>query len=355
MPPSPEDGALPLSLRRARADDRAQWQEFVSRSCQGTLMQTWGWGELRRRYGWRVLRLIAELPGDGPWEGAIQVLHRRQAPGGLGWGYAPRGPALPTLRHAAAARLLVAGATSALRRERVLAVRLDPEWPVGSEEAAVLRRQLRLRPARFDIQHRQTWILGLETSADLTFGALPGSTRRNIRISERAGVEVEQGTSQEAVGQFYQLQLQTVRRQRFQTRPLSYYQAALQELGGSVFLARRAGEPLAAAVAICCGPRLIYLYGGTSTAAPEARASYAMHWAMIQWGIANGCTFYDMWGVPRCFDPANPAHGYALFKTRWGGQLSSNSGLMLAPVLGPLDPVIHRLEAWMLRRRPLLS
>jgi lipid II:glycine glycyltransferase (peptidoglycan interpeptide bridge formation enzyme) len=237
----------------------------------------------------------------------------------------------------------------------VLALRLDPEWPVASEEATALRRQLRLKPALFDIQHRQTWTVGLQGSADLTSAAFPASTRRNIRIAERAGVEVEWSRSPDAVEQFYQLQLQTVRRQRFQTRPLTYYQAAVRELGGTVFLARRSGEPLAGAVAISCGPRLIYLYGGTSLAAPEARASYALHWAMIKWGIENGCTFYDMWGVPRHFEPTDPAHGYALFKTRWGGQLSSNSGLMLAPMLGPLDPLVHRLEAWLLRRRPLLT
>ena len=345
--------AVGISVREARPGDRSAWDDFVTGSCHGILMQTWGWGELRRRAGWKVLRLVAE--SEAGWLAAVQILYRNLLPGGLGWAYAPRGPALPTLAEPAAAERLLERARGELLRRRILALRLDPEWELNSPAAEALRRRLRLRPARFDIQHRQTWLVELRSSPQEAMAALPASTRRNIHISERAGVEVAGGQDPRDVDRFYQLHLETVRRQSFQTRPLAYYQAAVADLRASVFLAEQEGRALAGAIAIACGPRLIYLYGGTSTALPEARASYALHWAMIQWGIQQGCTEYDMWGVPRDFDRADPAHGYALFKTRWGGRLAAHSGLMLAPLLGHLDLPTHRLEAWLLRRRPLLT
>lgn len=33
----------------------------------------------------------------------------------------------------------------------------------------------------------------------------------------------------------------------------------------------------------------------------------------------------------------------------------SNSGLLLSPVIPPADTLAHRLESWLLRRRPLLT
>ncbi|NNM96869.1 MAG: peptidoglycan bridge formation glycyltransferase FemA/FemB family protein [Candidatus Dormibacteraeota bacterium] len=353
MPSAPDDLSPEVAVRLAGPADREAWDTFVTGSCGGILMQTWGWGELRRRSGWRVLRLTAE--GEAGWRAAIQILYRKLLPGGLGWAYAPRGPALASSSDLRAAERLLSRARIELLRRGIPLLRLDPEWDLDAVEATTLRQRLRLRPAHFDIQHRRTWLVDLPSSARAALAALPASTRRNINISARAKVEVSIGRDPRDVARFYQLHLQTVGRQKFQGRPLSYYEAAVEELGAWVFLAALDGEPLAGAVGTACGPRLIYLYGGTSTARPEVRASYALHWTMIQWGIQHGCSEYDMWGVPRNFDRSNPAHGYALFKTRWGGRLASHSGLLVAPMLGPLDTPAHRLEAWMLRRRPLLT
>jgi len=355
MPANPllESPAPPLT-RLAREDERPAWDEFV-RSSGGVLMQSWGWGVLRSRYGWKPARWLAQDPRSGAWLGALQVLRRPLGPGGLGWAYAPRGPVLGSLDQAAAAGALLRAAAGFLRLRGVVALRLDPEWSSSEPAADSLRRRLHLGAARFDIQHRDSWVVDLGADEQSTLSSLPPSTRRNIRIAGRAEVTVTAASSRSALAAFYRLHLETVRRQGFTTRPQSYYEAAVKDLDGVVFLASHRGAPLASAIAISCGPRLIYLYGGTSMLAPEVRASYALHWEVIRWGIRQGCSLYDMWGVPRHFDPTNRAHGYATFKTRWGGRPVSHSGLLLAPLWGPADPVLHRLEARLLRRRPLLT
>ncbi len=343
----------PLRVREAGPDEREDWDRFVTRRCRGILMQSWGWGELRRRYGWRVSRLLAEDGADSEWRGALQVLYRSVGPAGVSWAYAPRGPALPPgpLDLEAAAALLQA-ARARLRPQRVAALRLDPEW--GQDATAVeVRRRLRLREAAFDVQHRRTWLVDLRGGAAAVSSRLPPSTRRNIRLAERAEVRVDHSGGPDAVDTFYRLHLETVSRQGFQTRPLDYYRAAVDALGAEVFTARLHQVPVAAAVAVACGPRLVYLYGGSSPS--SSRAPYALHWAMIEWGLSQGCELYDMWGVPSHFEEGDPGPGYAVFKTRWGGHLAAHSGLLLAPWLGPLDPAIHRAERWLLRRRPLLT
>lgn len=351
IPPVQTPPEMPPRVREVLPGERWAWDRFVGEGCGGILMQSWGWGELRRRSGWKVTRLVAEGPGREGWRGALQVLHR---PVGLPlarWGYAPRGPALPNLRDHAAAAALLRAAAARLRRHGVLVLRLDPEWEVGGEGAA-LRRRLGLRPMAFDVQHRRTWLVDLGGSEPEVRLRLPPSTRRNIALADRSGVEVAE-LAVEGVETFYQLHLETVSRQRFQTRALSYYQAVVEELDARVLLASREGRPQAAAVVAACGPRLAYLYGG-SRPGPH-RAMYAVHWAAIRWGMGRGCSIYDMWGVPSRFSPGDPGPGYAVFKTRWGGRLEDHSGLQGAPWLGPLDRPLAALERRLLAHRPLLT
>jgi peptidoglycan pentaglycine glycine transferase (the first glycine) len=333
---------------------KPQWDGFVSEQETGNLLQAWGWGELRRRYGWQILRLAAARGNGHQWVGAIQVLRQAIGPGGLSWGYAPQGPVLSSLGDVTAARALLGEAARRLRHERAFQLKCDPEWPVDLPEARVLRQSCGLRAARFDVQHRQTWLVDLSGGVEALSARIPSATKYCIRVSDREGVVVTAEKGPDAVAAFYSLHMDTVGRKQLHSRPLSYYQAAAEELGATIFIASYRGQPLAGGLTVAFGRRLVHLFGGTSTAVPRAHASYAMQWAMMQWGIAQGCTIYDMWGVPRRFDRSNPAHGYAKFKTKWGGRLGSYSGLMIAPVLGPLDPVIHGLEALMLWRRPLL-
>lgn len=315
-------------------------------------MQSWGWGELRRQFGWSVDRWIAVADGPDSWVGALQVLHRRLGSGGLRWGYGARGPVLRARDEVDGAAALLAAARATLRRRRVVALRVDPEWGFSPDEMK-LRERLGLREAAFDVQHRQTWIVPLARDEERTFTSLPPSTRRNIRLAAKAGVSVSQGNSPDDLECFHQLHLATVSRQGFQPRSLEYYQAVMGKLSATVFIARREGAALAAAVVVSAGPRLIYLYGGTL---PDPhRASYALHWEVIRWGMRRNCDRYDMWGVPRDFRPDDDHPGYAVFKTRWGGVLETHSGLLRVPMLGPLDPAVAALERATLSRRPLLT
>lgn len=339
----------------AVADDAKQkWDGYVSEQETGNLLQAWGWGELRRRYGWRVFRLAAVRGPGKEWVGAMQVLQQGVGPGGFGWGYSPQGPVLSSLRDIDVGRALLHSAARRLRHQKAFQLKCDPEWPVDSQEARVLRARCGLRPAHFDVQHRQTWLVDLQGGVEALSARIPSATKYCIRVSEREGVVVTAERSPEAVATFYSLHMDTVGRKQLHSRPLSYYQSAAEALGATIFIASYRGQPLAGGLTVAFGRRLVHLFGGTSTAVPRAHASYAMQWAMMKWGIEQGCTIYDMWGVPRRFDRADPAHGYAKFKTKWSGRLGSYSGLMIAPVLGPLDPALHGLEALLLRRRPLL-
>lgn len=348
-----------LGVRPATEADRERWDDAVLWRFGGCPLQTWGWGELRRRHGWTVDRLIAEGPG-GEVLGAmtVQTLTR----GGLvGFAYSPRGPAVGELAAGAiTAQTLVTTAAELARRRRALLLKFDPEWERDDAATADLLAALGSRPSWYDVQHRATYLVDLDGGAEAVLSRVKPSTRRNIRLAERAGVVVEHsGDPAIAASVLHPLVVETAVRNRVVPRSAGYYWDAVACLGAScptvVLVARCDGEPAAAMVAVACGPRLVYLFGGSTRRFAQRRPAYLLHWEAIRWGLERGCRVYDMWGVPSHEDPRAPHAGYYEFKTRWNGRVVRFvrcQELPLWPGIGPLPRWLERLA---LRGRPLLT
>jgi lipid II:glycine glycyltransferase (peptidoglycan interpeptide bridge formation enzyme) len=345
-------------VRAATDADRAAWDDFALREAGGNLLQSWGWAELKRAYGWEVDRFVAER-GVGGFDGVLQMLTRRGT-GGISFAYGPRGPAVRDCTDGAPAALaLIAEARRAARRRRALVLKLDPEWREDDPAAAALLRGAGTRDSPYDVQHRKTWLVPLDGGEEAVLARVKASTRSHIRKAEREGVRVEVRSDEDAVDAFHPLFEETVRRGGFVGRDLAYHRAVVGHLGGScpvvTLLASVEGEVVAGMIAVAAGPRLVYLFGGSSLRHSRHQPAYLMHWEAMRWGLGQGCSVYDMWGVPNHEDPAAEGAGYYEFKRRWNGEVARHircQDVPLWPALGPLPRLAERVA---LRGRPLLT
>ena len=352
---TPQSAAV--TVRPAVEADRTAWDRFALSEAAGNLLQAWGWAELKREHGWAVDRFVAENAGGGI-DGVLHLLTRTST-GGVAFAYAPRGPALRDCTSGATAgRALIAEARRVARRRRALVLKLDPEWRVDDPAAAALIHTAGLRDSPYDVQHRLTWLVGLDGGEEAVLARVKASTRHHIRKAARSGVAVETRTDVDAVAEFHPLFAQTVARSDFVGRSAAYHQAVIRHLGAScpvvTLLARVDGEAVAGMIAVAAGPRLVYLFGGSSLRHAQRQPAYLLHWEAIRWGLAQGCTVYDMWGVPNHENPEAPGAGYYEFKRRWNGEIARHhrcQDATLWPLLGPLPRLAERLA---LRGRPLL-
>jgi peptidoglycan pentaglycine glycine transferase (the first glycine) len=345
-----------VTIRPADEADRPLWDGFALRARSGSLLSTWGWGELRRRGGWEAQRLLAQR-NDGSVAGTIWVQLRRQL-GGVAFAYAPRGPLVAdTAADGDTALALIAAARDVARGRRALLLKLDPEWRADDPAAAGIVRAAQLRPSWYDVQHRKTYLVDLAGGPEAVLARVKESTRRAIRRCERAGVEVEAAGDPDAALRFYPLLQESGRRNGFIPREATYYGDLVETVSRScpvaVLLARLEGELVAGMIAVACGPRLIYLYGGNRLGG-RVHPAYAVQWAAIRWGVAQGCALYDMWGVPNHEDPGRPGFGYYEFKTRFNGTVVRHLRCQEAR-LWPLGPLPRLAERLALRGRPLLT
>src|SRR5947209_7641040 len=146
--------------------DAAAWDAELARlTATPSLLQTWAWGEVQARAGWRVARL--RLPGGG----RATLLVRRI--GGRWLAYVPRGPVPPTGE-------VIAELVDAARREGVARLRVEPDAP--AEFGAVLRALgFTPRPDASPQQPAHTAVVELRGGEDELLASFKPKTRYNIR------------------------------------------------------------------------------------------------------------------------------------------------------------------------------
>jgi hypothetical protein len=263
------------------------------------LLQSWSWGEVQARAGWRIERL--EMTS-----GAIaSVQLRGRAP--FERGYVPRGP-VPADREGLSA--LVEWA-----RQRGLArLRVEPE--AGSELAATLR-DLGFRPGP-QVQPQYTMVIRLGSEEE-TMACFSRGTRYNIRLAEKRGVSVEEGKD---AAELARQSGASAARQGIHLPAASYYQLLLDRLPGArTYVARVEGEAVAAMLVIAFAGRGYYMFSGSNGERRELKPVYAAKWAAIQGAIRAGCRDYDLWGVPPGPDKTHPWYGLWEFKAGFNGEL----------------------------------
>jgi lipid II:glycine glycyltransferase (peptidoglycan interpeptide bridge formation enzyme) len=313
------------------------WEIFLKDHPNAHLLQTTSWGELKAAFGWRVSRVR---------KGAIgaQVLFRR-LPLGLTLAYIPEGPVgdwcpdlLPSL--------------DALCREaRAFALKVEPDV---AETPHLTNHLLACGfiSSPQGVQPRRTLIVDLSGSEEEVLSRMHQKTRYNIRLASRKGVEVQSWADAAAFGKMVQ---ETAARDSFGAHVPAYYELAYdlfsQHDACQILVARYEGQPLGALMVFSRGYRSWYLYGASNTQHRNFMPNYLLQWEAMRWARAQGCTHYDLWGVPdenhevleaEFTERTGDLWGVYRFKRGFGGRLMRSAGAW--------DRVYNRSLYWMYQK-----
>jgi peptidoglycan pentaglycine glycine transferase (the first glycine) len=276
--------------------DDARWDAFVTAHPAGHLLQLSRWGALKARFGWRAVRLAVEQ--DGGLRAGAQVLFRR-LPLGRTLAYVPRGPVLDIADDAAATQLWAALHELA-RSRRAILLKVEPELP-DEADLATRFRGWGFRPSPQTVQPQRTLWVDLTADEEAILAGMKSKTRYNVRLAARKGVQVCEGTLDD-FDAFYALMQETAVRDGFPVHSRAYYQVAYGLFVpvdlACLFLAFYGDELLAALMAFACGDKAWYFYGASSDRHRNRMPSYLLQWEAMRWAKAQGCTAYDLWGIP---------------------------------------------------------
>lgn len=240
--------------------------------------------------------------------------------------YAPRGPVCD-INNIDLLNKLIADAKEIANAVNACVIMLDPDVTLDNTEYVKALESAGFKGKNgknFEgTQPRFVFRLNVKgKTADELMAEFHSKTRYNIRVALKNGVEVKIADKSEA-RTFYEIMLETGMRDNFVTRPLSYFESMLQNLGDNarLYMAYYEGKAIAGTLAVHYGNKVWYLYGASSNAYRNVMPNYLLQFEMIKWAVDEGCDIYDFRGVSGDLSPENPLYGLYKFKKGFSGDL----------------------------------
>ena len=304
-----------------------EFEAFNCRSAYGTLFQSARWADLKCAWDRRVITVRR----DGKVVGGVSVLLRRVPFTPWKLLYAPRGPVCEPA-DAEVLSVMTQGIRSLAKQEHGYLFKVDQDVPMSDDafQQTMTALGYRLLPEtwafeRIQPQHLARINLRGKTEAEV-LASMKQKTRYNIRLAERRGTTIRV-CGIDDLDSFYEIMLETGRRDGFAVRPKRYFSRLLTTLGehARLYLAFSGEEPIAGAIAAQYGKQTWYLYGASSARHREQMPNYLLQWHMIRWALESGCNVYDFRGVSGGREE-NKVMGLWRFKGGFGAELQSLVG-----------------------------
>ncbi|MCS7178266.1 MAG: peptidoglycan bridge formation glycyltransferase FemA/FemB family protein [Anaerolineae bacterium] len=305
------------------------WNDALLRLPAPHVLQTWEWGAFKERQGWRMIPLLWEA--DGLPRAAALVLSRRASRFLPRVMYVPKGPLLP-YEDESLLQAVLSDLETLARAQKALFLKIDPdveaESPLGERVTTVLQARGWL-PSPEQVQFRSTLLLDLRASPEEILARMKPKWRYNIRLAQRKGVTIREGTLAD-LSLLYRMYQETSIRDRFVIRPEEYYQDAWGTFIAAglacPLVAEVAGEPVAMVILFRFGQRAWYMYGASRSVYRDWMPNHLLQWEAIRWARQQGCTVYDLWGAPDTPDESDPMWGVYRFKAGFGARLVRHIG-----------------------------
>jgi len=168
-------------------------------------LQSWAWGEFRKKMGQKVERFL--IAKNQKIIGSFQVFFYRLPYLPYTIGYFPKGLA-PT-------KEIIKTLKKIGKKHQAILIKIEPnitkdEFPGFPGHA----KKLRLIPGR-PIFTRHTLVINLTKSENELMANFHPKTRYNIRLAQRKGVKIIEDNSPQAFEKYWQLTEETTQRQRF--------------------------------------------------------------------------------------------------------------------------------------------
>jgi len=320
------------------------WNDFVKLQPLGSLYQTSVWEHFQK-----------QIPGKGKsWTcivtdpkknnhilgGGLLILH--SLPFNLSWLECPRGPVFDVKLSETELEYVCQNFLEQVRKiadeQRAVFLRIDP--PIIASEIPLVEaynditKKLNFKPAHASYFPQTTLTIDLTQMPEEMLKQMKSKGRYNIKLAEKHGITIERintHTDKESIAQFYDLIMETAKRDNFFAHNLAYYQSMLESLGDSatLFMAYHKQKPVAGLIATYFADTATYYYGASSYSDRPLMAPYLLQWHVMLDARSQGYKTYDLLGIANIDqktgtpDTSHPLAGVTDFKTKFGGTILS--------------------------------
>lgn len=305
-------------------------------------LQSWEWGEFRKKSGVKVLRL-GKFDGDKLTEVITLTFHPIPY---TSWKIAY----IPKSRWPS--KDLLDSVYDEAKKRNCIFVKFEPNIPVNhfasnsapKEKSNVSPHEdskYKILQSSHPLFTKFTQMIDLTKPENEILKNMHSKTRYNIRVAEKHGVTVREKTDEKSFNEYLNLMFETTKRQGFFAHTKEYHLKMWETLKGNIahlFTAEYTTDghshTLVTWILFLFNNVLYYPYGASSDKFRNVMASNLMMWEAIKFGKKHGTKQFDMWGsLGPDADPEDPWYGFHRFKQGYGATL--------VEFAGSYDLVIH--------------
>ena len=263
------------------------WNHFLESHPNSHLLQMGEWGELKKDFGWKPVRIIDHEIG-------AQILFRR-LPLGLTIGYLPK-PVFSG-QFSGISDQFWREVDSICKKNRAILLKVEPDtW---DDKSIIHAKRSSFIISKHNIQPPRTVVLSIKEEEETILSRMKPKCRYNIRLAAKKGVTVR---AWDDISAFHEMMTVTGGRDNFGVHSKEYYQRAYELFHAKgtceLLVAEYEGKPLASLMVFANGKRAWYVYGASNDHERNRMPTYLLQWEAVRWAKARGCDEYDLWGVP---------------------------------------------------------
>jgi lipid II:glycine glycyltransferase (peptidoglycan interpeptide bridge formation enzyme) len=290
------------------------WNQFLENHPNAHLLQMGEWGELKKEFGWKPIRIIQNEIG-------AQILFRR-LPLGFTIGYMPK-PVFSN-QWSVISDQFWQEVDFVCKQNHAIFLKIEPDETFNVQRST-------FNVSLHNIQPPRTIVIPIAEAEDQILARMKPKCRYNIRLAEKKGIAVR---AWDDIPAFHEMMTVTGGRDNFGVHSKEYYQRAYELFHPKgtceLLVAEYEGKPLASLMVFANGKRAWYVYGASNDHERNRMPTYLLQWEAIRWAKARDCGEYDLWGVPDENEETLEANfesrhdglwGVYRFKRGFGGQL----------------------------------
>ena len=323
--------------------DKKKYKKFLESHERCNFQQSLEWGEVKDSW---TKEVILSEDKKGKIKGSLCVWIRKIPIFG-NLMYVARGPVCD-IHDKKVLEDLKNGADELAKKYNAFVLRMEPDIEKSDEKFRKIAIDLGFKikddskDFKDEIQPRFVFQLDLRgKDKEQIFSEFHQKTRYNIRLANRKGVQIREGTKEDLKA-FHDIMVETGKRDNFLIRSLSYFEKMYDCLAPEhmkLLMAYHEDEPIAGIIPIMYGNKVWYLYGASSNTKRNLMPNYLLQWTMIQEAIDRGAEMYDFRGVSGIVDENHPQYGLYRFKKGFNARFVE----FIGEVYIPYKPLKYKL------------
>lgn len=299
-------------------ENKVEWESFILNHEEANFLHSWLWGYFNEKIGKTITR--TGFYEEGKIIGVLLTIVEKSKRGKFL--IVPGGPIIDWKN-----KKLVITVFNEIRKiakdNKCVFARIRPQL-ISDENSKNIFKNFGLKNAPTHLHAELTTQLDITKSEDEILSNMRKATRYEIKKAQKMGIRTEKTTDPKSIEKFYDIQIDTARRQKFVPFTLSYlfeqFKVFAENDNALLFNSYFENKLLAQAFVIFYGSEAVYHYGTGTDLGRKYPGAYLIQWEAIKEAKQRGIKRYNFWGIAPLEKTSHRFAGISLFKRGFGGK-----------------------------------